>query len=92
MKLDDLPTPCLVLDRAILQRNIATMAASLSATGAAPAHEDRQSIDVARLAIASQPGGIPSRRWQPSISPATASATSSTPSASHRRSSTRSRS
>ena len=30
MKLDDLPTPCLVLDRGILMRNIATMARHLA--------------------------------------------------------------
>ena len=44
MKLDDLPTPCLVLDRTILQRNIATMAHGSGAPrrAAAPAHEDRQ--------------------------------------------------
>ena len=44
MKLDDLPTPCLVLDRGILQRNIAAMARRLCAPrrAAAPAHEDRQ--------------------------------------------------
>ena len=29
MKLADLPTPCLVLDRAILERNIRVMAAAL---------------------------------------------------------------
>ena len=32
MTLDDLPTPCLVLDRTILKRNIAMMAAALSST------------------------------------------------------------
>lgn len=30
MTLDDLPTPCLVLDRAVLRRNLATMAAAVS--------------------------------------------------------------
>ena len=44
MKLADLPTPCLVLDRAILLRNIGTMARRARAPrrAAAPAHEDRQ--------------------------------------------------
>ena len=60
MKLDDLPTPCLVLDRGILQRNIATMARRLARHGVPlrPHMKTAKSIDVARLAIAGQPGGI----------------------------------
>ena len=60
MKLGDLPTPCLVLDRGILQRNIDTMARALSRHGVPlrPHMKTAKSIDVARLATAGQPGGI----------------------------------
>ncbi len=60
MTLDDLPTPCLVLDRTILQRNIAAMAAALARHGVPlrPHMKTAKSIDVARLALAGQPGGI----------------------------------
>src|ERR1700745_2311821 len=60
MKLDDLPTPCLVLDRSILQRNIRVMAAALArlAMPLRPHMKTAKSIDVARLATAGQPGGI----------------------------------
>ena len=54
MKLADLPTPCLVLDRTILERNIATMATALTRHGVPlrPHMKTAKSIDVARLAIA----------------------------------------
>ena len=60
MTLDDLPTPCLVLDRTILRRNIAAMAAALARHGVPlrPHMKTAKSIDVARLALAGQPGGI----------------------------------
>ena len=60
MRLDDLPTPCLVLDRGILKRNIDTMARRLARHGVPlrPHMKTAKSIDVARLAIAGQPGGI----------------------------------
>jgi D-serine deaminase-like pyridoxal phosphate-dependent protein len=60
VRLDDLPTPCLVLDRGILKRNIATMADQLARHGVPlrPHMKTAKSIDVARLAIAGQPGGI----------------------------------
>jgi len=60
MTLDDLPTPCLVLDRSILKRNIATMAAALTRHNMPlrPHMKTAKSIDVARLALAGQPGGI----------------------------------
>jgi D-serine deaminase-like pyridoxal phosphate-dependent protein len=60
MKLADLPTPCLVLDRTILLRNIGTMARTLARHGVPlrPHMKTAKSIDVARLAIAGQPGGI----------------------------------
>jgi D-serine deaminase-like pyridoxal phosphate-dependent protein len=60
MRLDDLPTPCLVLDRGIMQRNIASMAAALArhAVPLRPHMKTAKSIEVARLALAGQPGGI----------------------------------
>jgi D-serine deaminase-like pyridoxal phosphate-dependent protein len=60
MIIADLPTPCLVLDRTILQRNIARMAARLAGQGVPlrPHMKTAKSIDVARLALAGQPGGI----------------------------------
>lgn len=60
MKLADLPTPCLVLDRAILRRNIRRMADAVGRHGVAlrPHMKTAKSIDVARLALESQPGGI----------------------------------
>ena len=60
MTLDDLPTPCLVLDRTILKRNIATMAAALARHDVPlrPHMKTAKSIDVARLALEGQPGGI----------------------------------
>ena len=60
MRLADLPTPCLVLDRAILERNIAAMANGLARHGVPlrPHMKTAKSIDVARLATAGQPGGI----------------------------------
>ena len=60
MKLADLPTPCLVLDRGILVRNIGSMARRLARHGVPlrPHMKTAKSIDVARLATAGQPGGI----------------------------------
>jgi D-serine deaminase-like pyridoxal phosphate-dependent protein len=60
MKLADLPTPCLVLDRQKLQRNIRTMAGNLSRhkVPLRPHMKTAKSIDVARLVLAGQPGGI----------------------------------
>ncbi len=60
MKLTDLPTPCLVLDRAKLRHNIQTMADALARHGVPlrPHMKTAKSIDVARLALAGQPGGI----------------------------------
>src|SRR5580658_7908452 len=60
MNLADLPTPCLVLDRTILARNIRVMAAALSRLRVPlrPHMKTAKSIDVARLATAGQPGGI----------------------------------
>jgi len=60
MKLADLPTPCLVLDRQKLLRNIRTMAGNLSRhkVPLRPHMKTAKSIDVARLVLAGQPGGI----------------------------------
>jgi D-serine deaminase-like pyridoxal phosphate-dependent protein len=60
MKLADLPTPCLVLDRTVLTRNIRVMASALSRLNVPlrPHMKTAKSIDVARLATAGQPGGI----------------------------------
>ena len=60
MKLSDLPTPCLVLDRSILARNIRVMASALARLNVPlrPHMKTAKSIDVARLATAGQPGGI----------------------------------
>jgi len=53
MRLADLPTPCLVLDRQILERNIATMGRAIAHHGVAlrPHMKTAKSIDVARLAL-----------------------------------------
>ena len=60
MKLGDLPTPCLVLDRGILARNIAGMAAVAERLGVAlrPHMKTAKSIDVARMAIDAGARGI----------------------------------
>ena len=60
MKLADLPTPCLVLDRRRLLHNIDAMARILErhAVPLRPHMKTAKSIDVARLALVGQPGGI----------------------------------
>jgi D-serine deaminase-like pyridoxal phosphate-dependent protein len=62
MKLSDLPTPCLVLDRTILRRNLARMGEAVARHGVAlrPHMKTAKSYDVARLALAVPPaaGGI----------------------------------
>ena len=60
MRLADLPTPCLVLDRGILRRNLAGMAQAVArhGIGLRPHMKTAKSIDVARLALAGQRGGI----------------------------------
>ncbi len=60
MRLADLPTPCLVLDRTILARNIARMAGAVARHGVAlrPHMKTAKSIEVARMALQGQPGGI----------------------------------
>ena len=51
MRLADLPTPCLVLDRVVLLRNLRRMQAVATAHGVAlrPHMKTAKSIDVARL-------------------------------------------
>ena len=58
--LADLPTPCLVLERGRLVRNVAAMARAVARTGAAlrPHLKTAKSAEVARLATAGQAGGI----------------------------------
>ncbi|HVY16576.1 MAG TPA: alanine racemase [Rhodopila sp.] len=60
MTLDDLPTPCLVLDRTILERNLRDMASAVARLGVPlrPHMKTAKSIDVARMALEGQPGGI----------------------------------
>jgi D-serine deaminase-like pyridoxal phosphate-dependent protein len=60
MILSDLPTPCLVLDRTILKRNLLVMANTLKRLNVPlrPHMKTAKSIDVARLALDGQPGGI----------------------------------
>lgn len=60
MRLSDLPTPCLVLDRDVLRRNLDRMARIVARHGIAlrPHMKTAKSIDVARLALAGQAGGI----------------------------------
>lgn len=54
MRLADLPTPCLVLDRRALQRNIDGMARAVGRLGVAlrPHMKTAKSIDVARMVLA----------------------------------------
>jgi D-serine deaminase-like pyridoxal phosphate-dependent protein len=60
MRLADLPTPCLVLDRTILNRNIRGMASALTRLRVPlrPHMKTAKSIEVARLVLEGQPGGI----------------------------------
>ncbi len=59
-RLADLATPCLLLDRAKLARNLEIMAAAVRRHGVAlrPHMKTAKSADVARLATAGQAGGI----------------------------------
>ncbi len=58
--LDDLPTPCLLLDRAVLKRNLATMSTRMKARGVAlrPHLKTAKSAAVAQLATQGEAGGI----------------------------------
>src|ERR1700739_600598 len=59
-RLADLATPCLLLDRGKLERNIARMAEAVARHGVAlrPHMKTAKSIEIARLATAGQFGGI----------------------------------
>lgn len=60
-RLADLPTPCLVLDRGKLVRNIALMAEAVArhdGVALRPHMKTAKSVEVARLAVAGQMGGI----------------------------------
>ena len=60
MKLEDLPTPCLVLDKGILERNLRRMSDAVHRNGVAlrPHLKTAKSAAVARLATAGEAGGI----------------------------------
>jgi D-serine deaminase-like pyridoxal phosphate-dependent protein len=58
--LDDLPTPALILDRAILRRNLARMSERLARAGVAlrPHLKTAKSLQVGRMAVAGHDGRI----------------------------------
>src|SRR5260221_11360233 len=59
-RLAELPTPCLVLDRGKLARNLATMAEAVGRHGVAlrPHMKTAKSAEIARMAVAGQQGRI----------------------------------
>ena len=60
MQLGELATPCLLLDRAKLERNLSRMRARLKRLGVTPRPhlKTAKCIDIARLALDGEPGGI----------------------------------
>jgi D-serine deaminase-like pyridoxal phosphate-dependent protein len=60
LRIEELPTPCLILDRAILRRNIERMAGVLDRHGVSlrPHLKTAKSIDVARMALGDRTSGI----------------------------------
>lgn len=60
MRLEDLPTPCLVLDRGILGRNLKRMSDTVGRHGVAlrPHLKTAKSAAVARMAVEGEAGGI----------------------------------
>ena len=60
MNIDELPTPCLLLERGRLMRNVAAMAERMTALGVdlRPHLKASKSAEVARLATAGHSGGI----------------------------------
>src|SRR6266550_1700822 len=60
MQLEDLPTPCLVLERGKLERNLQRMSAAMHRHGVSlrPHLKTAKSADVARLAVNGEAGGI----------------------------------
>lgn len=59
-RLEDLQTPCLVLDKLVLERNLKRMSEKMRRLGVAlrPHLKTAKSADVARLAVAGEAGGI----------------------------------
>ena len=60
MKLEDLQTPCLVVDKGKLERNLKRMSDTVRRNGVAlrPHLKTAKSADVARMAVAGEAGGI----------------------------------
>ncbi|HEX6574770.1 MAG TPA: alanine racemase [Gemmatimonadaceae bacterium] len=60
MRIEDLPTPCLVLDKKILERNLARMSARMRSLGVhlRPHLKTAKSAQVARMATSGEAGGI----------------------------------
>jgi D-serine deaminase-like pyridoxal phosphate-dependent protein len=60
MRLEDLPTPCLILDKGILESNLKRMSDTVRRHGVAlrPHLKTAKSAEVARLATAGEAGGI----------------------------------
>jgi D-serine deaminase-like pyridoxal phosphate-dependent protein len=60
MRLEDLQTPCLVLDKRILARNLERMSGRMHRLGVPlrPHLKTAKSAEVARMAVAGEPGGI----------------------------------
>lgn len=60
MNLENLPTPCLVLDKGILERNLKRMSDTVRRNGVAlrPHLKTAKSAEVARMATAGEAGGI----------------------------------
>jgi D-serine deaminase-like pyridoxal phosphate-dependent protein len=60
LQLGELATPCLLLDRAKLERNLSRMRARLKRLGVTPRPhlKTAKCIDIARLALDGEPGGI----------------------------------
>lgn len=60
MQLEHLPTPCLVLDRGKLERNLRRMSSAMARLGVSlrPHLKTAKSADVARIAVAGEAGGI----------------------------------
>ena len=60
MQLEDLLTPCLVLDRGKLERNLRRMSSAMARLGVSlrPHLKTAKSADVARMAVAGEAGGI----------------------------------
>ncbi len=60
MRLEDLQTPCLVLDKGILERNLERMSERIHRLGVSlrPHLKTTKSVEVARMAVAVEAAGI----------------------------------